>query len=280
MLLVTLTLVAGVAQAQSASESCVADHRAVQTKRQTGDYLLARDAALRCADARCPKLVREDCAPWYVELEDRLPSLLFQARDARGRDVVDVHITANGRALDGLSNGRAVSVDPGDYRLRFEAKGHRPLELDVVVVEGVKRRTVSVVLEPDLATQVEQTDDTTQSQAGGKRARGSITPAVLTLGAIATVGLTTFAALGVSGKVMFQKLEQSKCKPDCARTEVEHANRTYWAADVAAGVGGAAAIACAIVYLVGRPKAGHDQRARWDAAPLAGGASLSLRGAF
>jgi hypothetical protein len=270
LVLVALPLVAAVARAESTSDSCVADHRTVQTKRQSGDYLLAREAASRCADARCPQLVREDCAPWYVELEDRLPSLIFETHDVRGRDLGDVRITANGHAVTGLVHGRAVPVNPGTYTLRVEAQGYRPLERDLVVVEGVKRRTIVSVLEPIAPS----------AHTQHAPARRVLTPVVVTLGAIATVGLTTFAALGISGKLMFQRLEQSHCKPDCSLTEVEHANRTYKAADIAAAVGGAAAIACGIAYLVGRPQPSQERRTRLDAAPVRGGATIALRATF
>ena len=285
LVLLALPLTTGAARAESASESCVADHRAVQTRRQTGALLLAREAALRCADARCPRLVREDCAPWYIELEERLPSLIFEASDVHGHDLRDVRVSANGRVLSDHQSGRAVSVDPGSYRFLFEAQGYRPLERNVVVVEGVHGRTVLAVLEP-LAAELPA-----RAEAEPARRR-TLTPAVVTLGAIATVGLTTFAALGINGKLMLNRLAQSHCRPDCSRSEVDHANRTYRAADVAVAVGGAAAVACAIVYLFGRSDHGRDgasgkrretaslRSTGWDAEPLARGAALSVRAAF
>jgi hypothetical protein len=272
-----LTLLAAwpaVALAQSPSESCLLDHKRVQTERQSGRYLQARDAAHRCAQSSCPQLVREDCAAWYVDIERSVPTLLFEVRDPRGRDLVDVTVSEHGRPVAGAASGRATAFDPGHHRLRIEAPGYPPEELDLMVREGTKNRTVSVTLRSSHARAQEPVS---------KRPGRMLTPSVLALGTVTTVALTAYAALGVAGRVALQRVDHSGCKPDCSRAQVndlQSINRMYTAANIAAGIGVAAALTTAVVYFTSRGEAARPPKLGWNARGDARGASVTLRGTF
>jgi hypothetical protein len=260
---------------QSSVEVCVADHKRVQTLRQTGGYLEAHAAAARCASSACPLLVREDCSAWFVDLEERIPSLILELRDERGRDLVDVRVYANGQPLTNALDGRAIPIDPGRYRLRFEASGQRPLEQEVVVRETSKKRKLTVVLRALPAPAAKAAPEVSRREEAS-----AIKPALLTLGAVAAASLGAAAALGGAGKLALRRLDRSQCKPDCSPSEVERVNETYRAAYIALGVGAAAATAAVIVYFAGRRRLAPPTKLSWRVDTFARGAGVSLQGAL
>lgn len=280
LVMMLLVLWPATALGQTSASSCVDDHKRVQTARQSGGYLAARDAAHRCAHAACPQLVREDCAAWYVDIERSVPTLIFEVRDADDRDLVDVQVSENGLPIVGAVAGRAVALDPGHHRLRFEASGHRPHELDLVVREDAKNRSVAVTLLPARAEArpVHTSSAGVPEPAVGRRDRRLAS--AWALSAVATAALGAYAALGITGKVAQQRLDDSSCKPHCAVSEVEYVNRMYKAADVAAGIGTAAAITATILYLTRRRESPRPVALGWDASCGERGGTLSLRGAF
>lgn len=229
------------AAAPSADVSaCVGDHKLVQTARESGQFLASRDAAARCAQASCPRLIREDCAAWYVELDQHTPSLLLDVRDPRGGDVPAPRVTLGGRALD--VHGRAVALDPGAYELRVEAAGFEPQSARILLRQGEKNRRVTLTLDPSAPLPI-------------AKSRPSLSPAVITLGAIGLVGLGTFAALAVVGRLRHGDLDADRCKPSCDRSDVDAVNRMYLGANIAAALGGSAALAAVALHVVDRRRA-------------------------
>jgi hypothetical protein len=239
-------------------EACIADHKRVQTAREAGHYLDSLEAAARCAQPSCPGLIRQDCAAWYVDVKERTPSLVLDVRDERGRDLTDAKVTLGGRVLD--LHGRAISLDPGTHELHVEAPRHAPRVERIVLRQGEQNRRVAITLQPALVA----------SEFTPKIARRRISPAVITLGAIGLAGLSTFAALAITGKVRRNELDT--CKPDCAREDVDNVNGLYLGANIAAAIGGSAAIAATVLHLVDR----RERRVNLGLNPL----GVSVRGAF
>lgn len=114
--------------------------------RRTGELRQARAQLITCSASLCPRAVRVDCARWLAEVESALPSVVIQARDAAGADVVDVTVSIDGviqqRTLDGL----ALPLDPGTRVFRFEAPGRDTTQQTLAIREGEKNRVVPVVL--------------------------------------------------------------------------------------------------------------------------------------
>ena len=126
--------------------SCLQAAERAQPLRRSGELRQARAQLITCSATSCPRAVRADCTRWLNEVEIALPSVVIQARDASGVDVVDVTVSIDGvvqqRALDGL----AIAVDPGTRVLKFEAPGRDATQQTLVVREGEKNRVVPVVL--------------------------------------------------------------------------------------------------------------------------------------
>jgi hypothetical protein len=238
--------------------ACIEDHKRVQTARESGQFLVSSEAAARCAQASCPLLIREDCATWYIELDRHTPSLVLDVRDPRGGDVAGPRVTLGERVLD--VHGRAIALDPGTYELRVEAAGFEVRSERIVVRQDEKNRRVTLTLQPLGAPSVGRTSPTTS-------------PAVITLGAFGLAGLGTFAALATAGKLRHSQLDDDSCKPGCDRRDVEGVNRMYLGANIAAAIGGSAAIAATVMFVRERKRARQLELA---VGPL----GLSLRGGF
>lgn len=143
-------LVAGLTAASTNASAdlgaCLQSAERAQALRRGGGLRQARAQLISCSAAACPNAVRADCSRWLGEVEAALPSVILQARDASGQDVVDAKVTIDGvvqqRALDGL----AIPLDPGTRVFRFEAGGREPVQQILALREGEKSRLVSAVL--------------------------------------------------------------------------------------------------------------------------------------
>ncbi|HEX5659451.1 MAG TPA: hypothetical protein VFX59_19785 [Polyangiales bacterium] len=257
MFALALFLVASRVAAQAEVDACVADHKRVQTARESGHYLESLEAAAHCAQPSCPRLIRQDCAAWYGDLADSTPSIVLEVRDDLGHDLADASVTLGARSLD--VHGRAVALDPGTHELRIEAARHVPRVERIVLRQGEKNRRVAITLQPVLVAH----------EFVARRKQRTLTPAVITLGAIGLAGLGTFAALAITGKVKRSGLDD--CRPDCARDDVDQVNHMYLGANIAAAIGGSAAIAATVLYVL-------DRKRELQVGLNASG--MSVRGAF
>ena len=115
---------------------------------QKADKLGAAKASyLVCADAACPKDVREECVHRLSEVNDAMPSVVFEVKDASGNDLSDVRVTMDGTLLVEHVGPTAVTIDPGEHTFHFEgADPSLAIEKKLVIHDGEKNRPVDVVL--------------------------------------------------------------------------------------------------------------------------------------
>src|SRR4051812_3792936 len=76
---------------------CVAASEKAQQLRSTGKLVDAREQLTVCGRAECPKLIQQDCTQWTSEVLAALPSVVPAAKDRKGRDIVDVRLTVDGK---------------------------------------------------------------------------------------------------------------------------------------------------------------------------------------
>ncbi|MET0283918.1 MAG: hypothetical protein ABW352_05590 [Polyangiales bacterium] len=259
---------------------CVSAHENAQRARRNGQFLEAHKQLLVCAQASCPRVVRNDCTTWASEVAASTPSLVLAVRSSRGEDLSSVRVFANGTLIANQLDGRALEVDPGVYKLRFEADGHTPREEMINVREAEKTRLVRVQLESVASTPVvaaAPVPHTPPSVVEAPRHGRVWSPAAITLGSVAIASGAAALGFGLWGKSEYDDVRAACGRTkSCSDSDVEGGKRAYIATDVLAGVAAASAVAAIWVFV-------HDNRERptsVSAAPSRDGLRVSLTHAF
>ncbi|WP_437518023.1 hypothetical protein [Sorangium sp. So ce1099] len=141
-----LSLVGADARAQPSKRACAAAYERAQGLRRDGKLIAAREALIACSQPTCPAAAVADCGPWLAEVEKSLPSVVIAARDAGGRERLDVRVLVDGRLLAAALDGKALPVDPGPHTFRYEPAGGPAVEERVLIREGEKNRAITVFL--------------------------------------------------------------------------------------------------------------------------------------
>ena len=263
-------LLPAVVLAQPAADStqqCIAAHVEAQRLEKTAKLRDARAALVRCSDPGCPAVLVEECTELFAKLDKAVPSLVFVARDARGKDIADARVLDGETLLLERLDGKAVEVDPGEHRFRFERAGEAPIEQRLVVREGDKLRRVEVAF-----------GKKTAEPAPGEEER-RVTPAFWVVGSAGLAGLGLFGALGGVALAKKGDLDDRACAPSCPTADVDEVRSLFLGADISLELGLAALAVAPILYFtspVGPPETGA-----WLAPRLGpGAASLSFGASF
>jgi hypothetical protein len=220
------------ASAQQApdKQACVDAYGSAQRLRREGSLRRAREQLLLCGRPPCPAALQPECVKWLGEVEEVMPSVIFEVHEGGGGPTrTDVKVTVDGAPFTDKLDGRAVDVDPGEHRFHFETPGLTPLDQKLVIVEGEKRRKVSVELvNPSKKIVVER-----PVQPGGQEEAPTNWPAWLAggIGLVALGSFVTFAAIGRS-----QESDLEPCKPRCLKDDVDGVRVKYLVADISLGV--------------------------------------------
>jgi hypothetical protein len=147
MLALAVTSLFSVTQARAQGPDkaqCASAAEEAQPLRAAGKLLDARQRLLVCTNAACPRVIRHDCAAWLEKLDGEIPTIVVRAHDDRGRDLVDVRVTVDGKALLTQLDGKPLPIDPGKHALRYEADGLPPVDGTVLIAAGEKNRAMLV----------------------------------------------------------------------------------------------------------------------------------------
>lgn len=238
---VVLTLVpAALAQPAGGedTEACVAAHLTAQRLRRDGRLRAAKESLVACSRSSCPQVLVEECGPWLREVEQTLPTIVFEAVGPDGLDVADARVLIDGEVLVERLDGKAVEVDPGEHVLRYERAGWPSIEQMVLFREGDKGRRVAVRFErapPKALEPVSQPRPTPLIAYG--------------LAGLGAVGVGLFATMGAVGLSQRNDLDDLGCKPNCATSDVDDVRRSFLIGDIALATGVAAIGAAVVVYL-------------------------------
>lgn len=260
--------------ARADRDACLQAHEQGQLLRLRNRISEARAQLASCADPSCPKLLRDDCQILLAELDAQRAAVVFVVVDRAGSELSDVRVFADDTLVTEVVDGRAVPLDPGTYRLRFEVPGYGPIHQTVTIRGGERSKMVRAQLEHRVGA------SETERERGTRRG-----PVIAyALGGAALAVLASGVGLGVAGKRELDRLEGScGSDRDCGSADTERGRRLYLAADVAFGVGGALAVAATSLFIVDRLRSGREARrltARLDGQVARDGAGLSLRGTF
>jgi hypothetical protein len=172
-------------------------------------------------DQRCPVLVREDCATFERALSASLPSVVFAAIDANGQSTSEPVVSVDGGPATFRLDNRAVPLDPGSHRIRFQRGDGSAREFSVSLAVSEKDRRVVADFRPPIA----------EARGPSSAAR----TAIIVSGGVAVAALGSFTYFALSGKAIESDLES--CKPNCQDPEeLDRMHSRYLWADVSLGV--------------------------------------------
>lgn len=169
----------------------------------------SREQVLLCAASSCPADVRTECERRLRAVNDAIPTVVFEVRDARGADLTAVKVSVGGTLLVERLDGTAMSFDPGEHTFVFEAGSMRG-EKKLLLREGEKNRHETIVLEPPTPTTTPTTSiaspapparvadeaHTSEENPPGRTQR----IAGVVIAGVGIVGLGIGTALGLSAK--------------------------------------------------------------------------------
>jgi hypothetical protein len=276
LLAMALATTAADARAGDEKETCVRAVEHAQVVRLDGKLREAREGFVTCARTVCPEAIRQDCTRWVAEVDASLPSVVFEAVWADGRDVTRMTVLLDGQALAGAERGRAVSLDPGEHAFRFEVAGAAPIDMRSVIREGEKNRILRVTFTPTASLEatapagpppapaLAPVPATTPPSAIAPSGlwqplshddtgpmltrKGPVPLGALVLGGVALASFGGFVYLGLSGTGRLDSMRDS-CGHTCSPSDVTSARDQILVGDILAYVSLAAAGVAAFLTL-------------------------------
>lgn len=286
------------ALADEASEkaACISASDEGQQLRDDGKYTRARAAFERCARESCPVLLRVDCVHWLLDLDQSSASVVINAKDDRGNDLVDVTVSVDGQVLVSKLDGKPLPVDPGAHLFHYEATGFAPMEEHAVIHAAEKNRVLNVHFGPALAprpaadttihgpdqAQVVVPEGTPASAPpNNPPANPSSPPRVAgwVLAGVAVAAFANEAYFGLTGlSQRSTDIGPGGCvsRTNCPLSEKSDIQAKFAVADVSLGVGLVSAGLAAYFFL--RPA--DKPAVTVDFAPRPGGYTASISGSF
>ncbi|WP_394837689.1 hypothetical protein LVJ94_12335 [Pendulispora rubella] len=268
----TWTVLAATPVAAYAADTnvCVSSYEQSQSLRKGGKLRDARQRALECARDTCPAVLSRDCQRWITELDNSIPTVIFDVRGLAGEELTQVTVFLDGKKVVDRLDGKALDVDPGTHTFKFVPGGalkDATRESTIVIREGEKYRKVSASFE----------DKSISAQAANKSR--PVPVATWVFGGIGVAGLAAGTFFALSGNSKKSDLDQ--CKPQCNPSDVDSMSRNYAIADIAFGVGVISGVAAVYLYLTrptveeAPPPAVAKALRSFSVAPAQGGAQAS-----
>lgn len=221
---------------EDGKRECLKHHEQAQILRRAGSLRETRTELLSCSRQACPDAIRADCVDWIEQVNRGLPTVVITAH-ALGRDVVEARVFVDGvLALERLT-GKAIDINPGEHRFRFESPPWPAVERTVLLSEGVKERAIDVEFAPapqgapDIAAvPLPKSSHVVVPAMSAHRAHALD----YALGGVAFVGLSTFAVAGTWALIQRHDLKQS-CAPFCSGQDVDSVRAKLLVADLGLG---------------------------------------------
>jgi hypothetical protein len=207
---------AGADERADEKQACASAAEEAEQLRIDARLMAARERLLRCSRPGCPAAVRSDCAEWMTEVAAAIPTVVLAVRDARGQDVLGALASVDGVPIAQGLDGKALEVDPGVHRFRFESAG-AAMEQVVLVREGEKSREITATLDRGpVAPTAPPGPPTSLAPASSLRA----SPWTWAFGGIGLMALGVGAYLELSVNADASGLESS-CGHSCSHAKVD-----------------------------------------------------------
>jgi hypothetical protein len=269
------------ARAADADEKtqCIAASDQGQQSRDDGKFKSARESFTRCSRMTCPGIVRQECAQWLVDLDAKTPTVVVDATDDRGNDLVAVKLTVDGVDLVAKLDGLPIPVDGGEHLFRYEAAGFSPIEDHVTIRIGEKNRVLKVRFLSSAAPASASTAPIAPSPEAPHSASPPAAAWIFTGIAVAAFASETYFGLAGVGEYNQDKGPgPGSCAGHCSSSEISSIRTQFAIADVSLGVG--VVSACFAAYFFLRPRASSTPPASVEFAPRPGGGVATLAGHF
>jgi hypothetical protein len=201
VLVLGATFVTWPAAADPTKAQCIASNDHAQEFRQAGKLSKAREQLLICVAQSCPGPVREDCAQRLDELDKAMPTIVFEAKDAAGTDLVDVKVTIDGAPLADRLDGSSLKVDPGPHVFVFTWEGHPSVTKKLVLAEHDQARREVVVFGSAETPHVESASPASAPVAAGSGGSGIDRKTIaFAVGGAGVIGLVVGSIFGIVAK--------------------------------------------------------------------------------
>jgi len=294
---ISLAVLSHEAWADEASEkaACISASDEGQQLRDDGKYTRAREAFERCARESCPVLLRVDCVHWLLDLDQSSASVVINAKDDKGNDLVDVTVTVDGQVLASKLDGKPLPVDPGAHLFRYEAAGFPPMEEHAVIHAAEKNRALNVRFGAAIAPRPSSDVGTRRSDEAQVAPDVVVVAPPITAAAVvpankprvaawvfagvAVAAFTSEAYFGITGlSQRSTDIGPGGCaaQKNCAPSEKADIQTKFAIADVSLGVGLVSAGLAGYFFL--RPADKTDIAV--DILPRSGGCEASVSGRF
>ncbi len=209
-------LTSAAASADVTKPQCIDANTKGQELRREGKLSAAGGEFRTCTAPACPALLRDDCARRLDEIERVQPTIVFDAKDASGRDVSAVKVTVDGAPLADRLTGAPLPVDPGEHVFSFEVAGQAPVSQTFVIKESERDRRERIVVGGAAGSASAPTSTPAGGgapageapQAGGAATRKLVGEVAMGVGAAGVVVGSVFGIMAIT--------QASQQKTDCA----------------------------------------------------------------
>lgn len=110
--------------------------------------LRARSMLQACTRMECKEWLVADCSRWLGEVEARIPTVVFAAKNTAGRDLTDVRVLNKaGEEIVSSLDGHAIDVEPGAHTFVFVMRDGKRREQNALVREGAKSQAITATFD-------------------------------------------------------------------------------------------------------------------------------------
>lgn len=274
---------AGTAPAAASTESsgaaspdpvvkCVESYTEGQRLRNDGHLLEGRAEFWECSQAACPAALRKDCIAWSEEIRAQIPTVSFRVT-LDGKIATEAKVYLDGRLLEKALDGRAVELNPGPHKARFEYATQPPQEQEFVAAEGERYRIINAEFQSAQTAATSPAGEPLPSSPPTVMERPVPTLTYVFLG-LGAVGAVSAAAWGISTSVTVSDLEAT-CSPDCEQGKIDAVKQRALITDISMGVGALGFIGAGITYFM-RPEVPASGSVEFDAASVGDHGALGI----
>ncbi|HEY5957309.1 MAG TPA: hypothetical protein VIV60_12175, partial [Polyangiaceae bacterium] len=126
-------------------EQCLAASDASLSLENENQLIATRDALRTCAAESCPGEIRSECSRRIAIVEQNIPTVLCEVRDAQGRLLSDVRVSIDG--VHEVALNASIELDPGTHLFVVESAGKPSVSTRVDIKRFGKNQLVTLLLD-------------------------------------------------------------------------------------------------------------------------------------